>query len=91
VQLQVNGWDNTRSTSQIVFSFFDSSGSAIAPGNITISAATPFEQYFAGSDLGGVFGLSALFPVTGNSDLVVAAVVQLTNSAGAVQSAQITF
>jgi hypothetical protein len=91
VQLQINGWDNTRTASQIVFSFFDSSGKAIAPGNITVPAASPFAQYFAASDLGGVFGVAALFPVTGDSDLVVAATVAITNSAGTAQSATITF
>jgi hypothetical protein len=91
VELQINGWDNTRSISQIVFAFFDSSGNAIAPGNITVAAATPFQQYFATSDLAGVFGLHALFPVTGDSDLVVAAQVQITNSVGSVQTATITF
>jgi len=91
VELQINGWDNTRSMSQLVFSFFDSSGQAISPGNITVAASTPFAQYFAGSDLGGVFGLHALFPVNGDSNQVVAAVVQFTNSAGAVQTNKITF
>ena len=91
VQIQVNGWDNTRSASQIVFSFFDSSGTAIAPGNITVAAATSFAQYFAASAMAGVFGLTAFFPVTGDADDVVAAVVQLTNSAGTVESMQLTF
>jgi len=87
VELQINGWDNTRSTSQIVFSFFDSSGNTIAPGNITVDAATAYQQYFAGSDLAGVFGLHALFPVNGDSNRVVAALVELTNSAGTAHSA----
>jgi hypothetical protein len=91
IQLQINGWDNTRSTSQLVFSFFNSSGSAIAPGNITVAAGSAFEQYFASSAMAGVFGLTAFFPVTGSSDDVVAAVVQLTNSVGTVESATITF
>jgi hypothetical protein len=91
VQLQVNGWDNTRSISQAVFNFFDSAGNGIAPTNITVATGAAFQQYFPGSDLGGVFGLTAFFPITGDSDLVVTAVVQLTNSAGAVQSEQITF
>jgi hypothetical protein len=91
VQLQVNGWDNTRSASQLVFTFYDSSGVEIAPGNITVAAASAFEQYFPGSDLGGVFGLTAFFPVTGDSSQVVAAVVQITNSVGTAQSSQITF
>jgi hypothetical protein len=91
VQLQVNGWDNTRSASQLVFQFFDQSGNTIAPGNITVDATSAFQQYFAGADLGGVFGLSALFPVTGNADDVVAVQVQFTNSAGTSQTARITF
>jgi len=91
IELQINGWDNTRSASQLVFSFFDSSGAAIAPGNITVNAASAFQGYFPGSELGGVFGLTAFFPLTGDADLVVAAVVQLTNSAGTAQSDTISF
>jgi hypothetical protein len=87
----VNGWDNTRSASQLVFSFFYASGNAIAPGNIAVNAAAAFQSYFPGSDLGGVFGLTAFFPVTGDADLVVAAVVELTNSVGTAQSQQIAF
>ena len=91
VQLQVNGWDNTRSVSQVVFTFYDSSGAAIAPGSITVDAASSFQTYFAGSNLGGVFGLSAFFPIAGDSNQVVAAEVKIVNSGGAAQSAQITF
>ena len=74
-----------------MFSFYDSSGSLIAPGNITVDGTTGFQQYFATSALGGVFALHALFPVTGDADQVVAAEVQLTNSAGTAQSTKITF
>jgi hypothetical protein len=91
VELQVNGWDNTQTASTIVFNFYDSSGGLIAPGSITVAGATAFQQYFATSVLGGVFALNALFPVTGNTDLVVAAEVQLTNSQGTAQTAMITF
>jgi len=91
IELQINGWDNTRTASQIVFSFYDSSGSLIAPGNITVDGTAAFQQYFPTSDLGGVFALHALFPVTGDSDQVVAAEVQLTNSSGTAQSTKITF
>jgi hypothetical protein len=41
--------------------------------------------------MAGVFGLSVFFPVTGSSDDVVAAVVQIANSVGVAQTAQITF
>jgi hypothetical protein len=93
IELQINGWDNTqpRSASQIIFSFFNSSGAVIQPSPIAVDEGTAFQQYFAGSNLGGVFGVDALFPVNGDSDLVVAASVQITNSMGTVQSASITF
>ena len=91
VQLQINGWDNTRSASQIGFTFFDSAGNEIAPGAIAVDAASDFQGYFAGSDLGGVFGLAAFFPVNGDANQVVAAQVQITNSAGTTETARITF
>jgi hypothetical protein len=93
IQFQINGWDNTqpRSASQITFSFFNSSGAAIQPSPIAVDETAAFQQYFAGADMGGVFGVNALFPVNGDSDLVVAAAVQITNSMGTVQSATITF
>ncbi len=91
VELQINGWDNTRSTSQVIFSFYDPSGNAIAPGNITVNAASAFDQYFSGSALGGVFGMHALFPVNGSSDQVVGAQVQITNASGSVETTKITF
>jgi hypothetical protein len=83
VQLQINGWDNSqpRSASQIVFNFFESSGNQISPPNITFDATTEFQTYFTGpTDQGGVFGLSVLFPVIGDSDLVTEVQVQIFNS-----------
>jgi len=91
LQVQLNGYDNTRSTSQIAFTFFGSSGQTIAPGNITVDGTQAFEQYFAGSTLGGVFGLSAFFPVTGDSNQVTAATIVLTNSAGTATTQRINF
>ena len=101
IQLQINGWDNTRSTSQLVFSFFNSSGSEIAPGNIAatelyfqgveLGTAAAFQQYFTASAMGGVFGLTVFFPVTGDADQVTTAAVQLTNSAGTSTTSKITF
>jgi hypothetical protein len=91
IELQLNGWDNTRSISQLEFSFFHAAGNAIAPGTISVAAASAFQHYFAASTLGGVFGVHALFPVNGDSNQVVTAQVALVNSAGTVQSAKITF
>lgn len=91
VELQINGWDNTRTTSQIVFHFFDASGNSIAPGDITVDGSQPFTQYFATSAMGGVFGLHARFPVTGDANQVAAAEVRITNSMGTTSAQRIVF
>ena len=91
VELQINGWDNARTASRIVFRFFNASGGVIAPGDISVDGSEAFQQYFGTSGLGGVFGLHAMFPVTGDSNQVVAAEVQLTNSVGTSQTAKIQF
>ena len=91
VELQINGWDNARTASRIVFRFFNASGGVIAPGDISVDGSEAFRQYFGTSDLGGVFGLHAMFPVTGDSNQVVAAEVQLTNSVGTSQTTKIQF
>jgi hypothetical protein len=91
IEIQVTGWDNSRSAGELTFSFYDSNGNAIATG-IAVNAASAFEQYFSTSTLGGVFGMDAIFPVNPNvSDSVTTAVVQLSNGVGTAQSAQITF
>jgi len=91
VELQINGWDNTRTASQIVFRFYTASGALVSPSPITVDGTSSFQQYFAGSQLGGVFGLHALFPITGDADQVVAADVQIVNSAGQALSPKIDF
>ena len=91
IELQINGWDNTRTISQLVFRFYNQSGSEISPGDIPWDGSAAFQQYFAASTLGGVFGLHAFFPVNGDSNQVTAAEVQITNSAGTAQTAKITF
>ncbi len=91
VELQVNGWDNARTASEVVFRFYDSSGNAIAPGDISVDAASAFQQYFQTSSLGGVFAVHALFPITGDANRVTAADVSLANSAGTSRTARIQF
>ena len=91
IELEVNGWDNTHSVSQLVFTFFNAHGATISPGSIAVDASSAFQTYFTSSTLGGVFGVHALFPVNGDSNQVTAAQVKLVNSAGAAQSTQISF
>jgi hypothetical protein len=59
IDLSITGFDNTGTVSKITFTCFDQSGTALNPGAITIDASAAFQQFFASSDLGGVFALPA--------------------------------
>jgi hypothetical protein len=91
VQVQVTGFDNTHTAGPLTFTFFDATGNAIAPGAISTNATASFASYFQNSSLGGVFLLTAVFPVTGDPSQVSAFQVQIANSAGTAQTARTTF
>jgi len=88
---QATGFDNTRSAGKLSFTFYDSSGNAIQPGAIAADATANFASYFQSSTLGGVFALTAVFPVTGSPSQVSAFVMAIANSAGSASSARISF
>ena len=87
----ITGFDNTRSLEALSFTFYDAAGNAIAPGAIHTDATADFGRYFAGSDLGGVFLLRAVFPVTGDAALVASCEATLANSAGSVKTPRTSF
>jgi len=91
LDLRLAAFDNTRSTSSMTFTFFDQSGVSLPPGAITVDASAALGQFFASSDLGGVFSLHAFFPVNGNPAQVGAVEVKMTNSAGTAQTARLPF
>jgi hypothetical protein len=81
IDLRVTGYDNTRTASQLEFVFYDSAGNTLgAP--VRAGAAAEFHQYFNTSDLGGVFALGAMFPVTGDRSRIAAVEIAIINSAG---------
>ncbi len=89
IQVQVTGFDTSRSTSLLVFTFFDLAGRTVAPGPIQVDVSRAFEQYYATTDYGSVFTLRALFPVTGDSSQVGAVDVGLSNSLGDTRSGHV--
>ena len=91
VEVRVTGFDNARTAGPLTFTFFDAAGNAIAPGAIRADAAANFASYFRNSDMGGVFLLRAVFPVTGDASQVSAVQVQIANSVGTAQTARIAF
>jgi hypothetical protein len=91
VEVRITGFDNTRSLGALSFTFYDAAGNAIAPGAIRTDASADFARYFTASDLGGVFLLRAVFPVTGDASLVASCETTLTNSAGSAKTQRTAF
>ncbi len=91
LEVQIRGFDNSRTARQLSFTFYDQSGGAVAPGAITAEVADAFKSYFKNSDLGGAFMLRAVFPVTGNAAGVAAVEVDLVNGAGAAHTGRLRF
>jgi len=91
LEVEVSGFDNTRSVSQLGFQFFDPSGRPVSPGVLRVDAASDFQRYFNGSALGGIFMLKAIFPVTGGPAGVAAMEVEIVNQAGVSRSQRIQF
>jgi hypothetical protein len=75
----------------MTFTFFDQSASALSPGAITVESSAAFQHFFGGSDLGGVFGLHAFFPVHGNPAQVDSVQIEIVNSAGTLQTGKVRF
>jgi hypothetical protein len=81
--LSLAGFDNTHAASMLAFTFYDTTGKAIAPGLIQSDVATAFASYYkTNPDAGGVFNLQATFPVTGDITQVASVDVQFTNPQG---------
>jgi hypothetical protein len=89
--VSITGFDNTRSLGALSFTFYGADGNPIAPGAIRTDATADFAQYFAGTGLGGVFLLRAVFPVTGDAALVASCEATLANSAGSTKTQRTSF
>lgn len=91
LDIELTGFDNTRSVSQLRFQFFDRNGRAIGSGPVSADAGADFRRFFEASSLGGVFSLRASFPVSGDASQIAGAEVELVNSAGSARSQRIQF
>lgn len=91
IEVQVTGFDNTRTAGALAFTFFDGLGNTIAPGTIRTDVSSIFRQFYQTSDSGGSFLLRAVFPVTGDAGQIAGFEVSLGNSAGAATSGSTQF
>lgn len=86
LEVEITGYDNTRSVSELSFTFFSSKGDMIQPGAIRVNGAGDFRRYFEQSTLGGSFVLRAVFPVAGSIADIAQVDVGLTNASGSSQT-----
>jgi hypothetical protein len=94
MDVNLAGFDNTHSVSQLGFTFYDASGQAIQPGLIRTDAdaAVKFKNYFtANAAFGGMFTALVTFPVTGDTSKIASVDVQVSNAAGMTTSRRINF
>jgi hypothetical protein len=90
IEVDLTGFDNTRSAGQLAFTFFDPAGNAIGSGAIPADGAAIFAAYFQ-SSAGGTFELKAVFPVVGDLSQITAFQAAVTNSAGSTTTSRISF
>ncbi len=91
LELYLAGFDNSRSVSQLTFTFYGSNGQVLDPGPVALDAAAEFRRYFESATLGGLFALRAAFPVTGDVAQVRAVEIEIRNSVGVTRTPRVTF
>ena len=91
IDVNLTGFDNTHSVSQLSFTFYDTSGNVLLPGTFRVDETAAFHQYFTSAQAGGAFTLLATFPVTGNMSLIGSVQAEVTNSIGVTQTQRIKF
>ena len=88
IEITVNGYDNTRSVSSLVFSFYDQIGQVMGTP-IRVDASGAFGRHFSGTSVGGMFSLRAVFPVTGDTGAVREMELEMSNSSGVARTGRI--
>ncbi len=92
LDVEFQGFDNTRSASTVTFTFLDVNGAVLSGGAIAVDTTAAFQQFFVSSDEGGVFALDAFFPVTAGTPSQVDSVeIQVKNSAGTTPTTKLYF
>jgi len=89
VEVDLTGFDNTRTAGALTFTFFDANGNElVAP--IQVDGSSDFAAYFQNS-AGGTFELKAVFPVAGDTSQIASFQAVVANSAGNATTARTSF
>jgi hypothetical protein len=90
LEIDITGFDNTREVGSLNFRFFDRAGAPLS-GVITATPGDQFRTYFAQSNLGGVFKMRAVFPVTGDATIVGSVLIEIANQVGRTDLQRLNF
>lgn len=91
IDLTLSGFDNTRSVTEVAFTFYDADGAIIAPGAVRANVETRFKDFFDTSTAGGLFSLRAAFPVTGSIAVIRAVEAEFRNRIGVQKTQRFSF
>jgi hypothetical protein len=90
VELVLRGFDNTYTIGTMNFRFFDGAGQPLITA-MPADFSAAFRDFYTRTPGGSTFQLTLRFPVTGNSLAVAGVEAELTNSAGTVRTARLSF
>ncbi|MSV27969.1 MAG: choice-of-anchor D domain-containing protein [Bryobacterales bacterium] len=91
LEVQITGFDNTRTVSQLSFSFIDRAGRPVNPSPIRYDGTAGFKTYFDAQAPGGLFSLKAAFPVSGDPSQIDAVDVEILNREGVARAERVRF
>jgi hypothetical protein len=91
LEVQFSGFDNTRTVSEVSFTFYLRSGQALAGMPVRTPVTGAFEQWWQQSRMGGVFSFKAVFPVSGDAQQIGSVDVEIRNASGTSSTQRLTF
>jgi hypothetical protein len=91
IDVQLAGFDNTRSVSDMSFTFYSPAGQPLFGMPIRVPVTRDFDRWWLESKLGGIFGFKASFPVSGDLSQIGSVDVEIVNSLGTSRTQRITF
>ena len=91
VDVQFSGFDNTRSVSDVSFTFLSKSGQPLPGMPVKLPVTREFGNWWQASNLGGVFLFRASFPVTGDATQIGAVEVAISNTSGKTDLQRMSF
>jgi hypothetical protein len=92
IDFVADGFDNTRSVSDLRFVFFDVAGARIGTEPIAAAVGDQFARFFRDSPAGGLFRLGTRIPIVAGDPTGVAAVeLEIRSAAGAAGTGRVRF